>query len=143
MSFWDTMIGGLKGVVAGAGSGFLIGGPLGALIGGTVGGAAGGVEGHYEGEARDEMVANAQKSADAQGKANETSARRNAAALYTQAAANPTNTSATMFEKARLQSEANSGFAAIKDKGNPFTPVEDKAGKQFYGKTKTSATKVA
>ncbi len=140
----DIGIGAGKGALAGAGAGAMFG-PWGVLIGGLVGAIAGGIGGKYEGDAKDEMVANQEKAADTQGKANETAARRNAAAMYKQAAANPRATSATMFRKAELQREANTNYVDIRDRGNAFRAVDDKATKQgqFYGKTNVVANKAA
>jgi phage tail tape-measure protein len=151
MASWgDIGIGAGKGALAGASTGAMIGSAwpgLGTLIGGIIGGIvglfAGGVEGNYEGNERDGMVANQQKAADIQNEANETAARRNAAAMYKQAAADPKATSATMFRKAELQRDANTNYADIRDRGNPFHAANDKASKQFYGKTNVAANKAA
>lgn len=139
----DIAIGAGKGAITGASSGAMIGSaftPIGTIIGGiigaVVGGAIGGYAGKVEGDAKDDMVAQQEQAADAQGKANESAARRQAAMMFAQASADPKNTSATMFTKVKLQREANTNYADIRDKAEPFQKVEKN---QFYGKTATKA----
>lgn len=131
MAGWDDIgIGAGKGALAGASTGAACGGWVGAIVGGVIGAVAGGVGGKVEGDAKEEMVVKQDQAAEAQGQANETAARRQAAAMLAQAAADRNNTSATMFTKAKLQREANTNYADIRDKAEPFTAVEKK---QFYG----------
>lgn len=145
MGLSDILIGAGKGGLTGAGSGAMIGSSFpgyGTLIGGAigfvVGAIGGGVAGNVEGNAKDDMVAKQNQAADAQGKASETSARNAAAAMFKQAAADPRATSATMFKKGELLRSANTNYASIRDNGNPFNAVDDKATKQFYGKANVS-----
>lgn len=151
MAGGDIAIGAGKGAATGAIAGAYlgsvfpgIGNIVGAVVGGIIGAIAGGVEGKMEGDEKDEMVANQQEAATAQDLASQSAARRSAAAMHEQAAADPRGTSSTILRKTQLQREANTNYADIRDTGNPFRSVDDKATKlsQNYGKPAVT-TKVA
>lgn len=140
MSVWNVVIDGAKGAVTGAIAGFEIGGPWGALAGGIIGAGLGTAEGIYTENEKEKMVENQEQAANAQDLANQSAARRAAAAMHEQAAADPRGTSATILRKTQLQREANTNYADVRDKGNPFNVTDEKASKriQYYGKVDVS-----
>lgn len=126
----DIAIGAGEGLLTGATSGFMVGNWVGAIVGGAIGLGLGLYKGVKVDEGKTELEANQKHAADVQNIANETDARNKAAAMFRQAAADPRATSATMFKKAELQRNASDNYADIRDKAEPFAPVEKK---QFYG----------
>lgn len=129
-----TVIGGAIGsIIPGVGTAVGIG--IGASLGGSIGG---GVDAKLQ---SDDIVAKQKQAGAAQVTQSQTSGRRQAAAIYNQAAASGTSSS-MVFTMAKLQREAKTNFANIRDSGIPFSPVDDKATKLAHNYGKPIATKV-
>lgn len=140
MGWQEILIGGVKGSLAGgaAGASFSGGNPYAIVAGAVIGGIAGHVEAYYEGEEKDQMVSNQKKTADESKRINEVMARKQARAAHEAAMNNQAASSDQMFTKASLQREADTNYASVRDKGNPFVAREkfesQKTAQQFYGR---------
>lgn len=145
MDWSNFIIGGVKGSLAGgvAGAQFTGGNPYGIIAGAIIGGVAGHVEAYYEGEEKDKMVDNQKKTVDESKRINELTARKQARAAHEAAMNNQAASSDQLFTKASLQREADTNYASVRDKGNPFVSRE-KSGErppaqQFYGRPEVAA----
>jgi hypothetical protein len=147
MDWSSFIIGGVKGSLAGgaAGASFTGGNPYGAIVGAIIGGVAGHVEAYYEGDEKEKIVANQKKTATESSHINETLARRQARAAHEAAMNSQVASSDQLFTKAALQREADTNYASVRDKGNPFTADNEKRSQrpapapQFYGNVERTA----
>lgn len=146
MSYWSIAGGVVGGIVGGVVAVCSYGTASAAVpacisAGMALGGAVGGAVDNEN--AADESEAKQKQASEKQSKINEDIARRQARGAYEAAMNNPTASSDSLFTKAALQREANTNYASVSDKGNPFTgdkKNEQRApvAPQFYGNVRAA-----